>query len=99
MLYQIRILAISLAALEVPLVALSIFMSILSPRFLPMAVGVAVLFWVIRWIAFGRPSVRTPADYPIALLVLLLPVTLWVTNFPDTTREQVLRLLSGIGLY
>lgn len=99
MLHRIRTFAISLVSLEALFVASSVFASIISQRLLPVAVGVAGLFWLIRWFALGRPSVRTPADYPIMLLVLLLPITLWITNFPDTTREQVLRLLSGIGLF
>jgi len=63
------------------------------------AVLTAALFWIVRFIASGRFSVRTPIDLPAGLLLLLVPVTLWVTTLPEVTRLQALRLLSGIALY
>jgi len=63
------------------------------------AVLTAALFWIVRFIASGRFSVRTPIDLPVGLLLLLVPVTLWVTTLPEVTRLQALRLLSGVGLY
>ena len=61
--------------------------------------GVAAAFWPLRWLANGRLSVRTPADWGIAVLLLMIPVTLWATALPDTTLVQVYRLLTGIALY
>ncbi|HEX7974699.1 MAG TPA: O-antigen ligase family protein, partial [Anaerolineales bacterium] len=88
-----------LANLEIWPVAFLVAASMVSSRVLPVAVGAALLFWGIRWSATGRLTVRTPADGSIALLVLLLPVTLWTTALPDVTLLQVYRLLSGIALY
>lgn len=68
-------------------------------RLLPVALLVAGIFWVIRLIAVGRASIRTPLDWPIGLFILLMPMTLVVTPTPVETREQVYRLLSGIALY
>lgn len=73
--------------------------SLVSERLLPAAVGVAGGFWIIRWVANGCPSVRTPADWAIALLVLMIPVTLWATALPGMTQPQVYRLLTGIALF
>ncbi len=73
--------------------------SVVLTRALPIALGAAILFWAIRWLAFGRPTVRTPGDWPIGLLVLMIPVTLWATALPDVTRVQVYRLSVGIALY
>jgi putative inorganic carbon (HCO3(-)) transporter len=73
--------------------------SMVWPSLLLAAVLTAAFFRVLRFIAYGRLSVRTPADIPIAILLLMLPVTLWATVVPDKTMMQVLRLLSGIGLY
>ncbi len=77
----------------------SIFASVISPRALPAAVGVAGTFWLLRWIAHGRLTIRTPADWAIILLAATLPVTLWVTPASETTQPQVYRLLTGILLY
>lgn len=62
------------------------------------ALAGAALFWPIRWLAGRRLSVRTAADWPIGGLILLIPVTLWATAWPEVTRVQVLRLLAGIAL-
>lgn len=88
-----------LANLEIWLVGGAIAGSVAMPRFLPVAVGVAAAFWLVRWMAAGRLSVRTPADWPISLLVVMVPVTLWATALPEETIPQVLRLLTGAALF
>lgn len=96
---RIRSIAIGLASNEIWLVAFAVAISVLWIRALPVAVAVATSFWMVRWLAYGRPSVHTPADWSIVLLILLLPITLYITSFPDITRVQVLRLVSGVLLY
>jgi putative inorganic carbon (HCO3(-)) transporter len=85
--------------MEFWLVSGLVAISIISERWLPLAVGCAGVFAMLRWLAVGRPIVRTPLDLPVALLIVMLPVTLWATSLPETTIVQVLRLLTGIGLY
>lgn len=87
------------ATTEIWVIAVFTLVSIPWSRFLPITLVIAAIYWIIRWIAFGRPSVRTPADAPIAILVMMLPISLWVTPLRDTTLEQSLRLLNGILLY
>ena len=72
---------------------------VLSTRALPIALGMVAFFWFVRWLATGRLSVRTPGDWPVALLALLVPVMLWATALPEITRPPVYRLLTGILLY
>jgi len=96
---QLKGIAQAVASLEVCIVALAVAGSIASIELLPVAVGVAGVFWIVRWVAYGYASRRTALDLPILFLVLLLPVTLLVTALPQKTFPQVLRLLSGIGLY
>ncbi len=74
-------------------------MSLVWVRLLPVTLGIIVLYWPIRWLANGYPSLRTPADIAIILLLLMIPITLWATTLPGTTRPQVYRLLSGVGLF
>ncbi|MBP8110230.1 MAG: O-antigen ligase family protein [Caldilineaceae bacterium] len=64
---------------------------------LPALIALA-LYWPIRWLAHGRPSVRTPVDWPLLFLVaVMVPVTLWATALPDLTQPQVMRFGAGIG--
>jgi putative inorganic carbon (HCO3(-)) transporter len=88
-----------LTNLEIWLVGGTIAASVVFPRLLPVAVGIAALFWPIRWVGTGRMSRRTPADWAMGLLTLMIPITLWATALPEDTVPQVLRLLTGIGLF
>ncbi|MCL4562617.1 MAG: O-antigen ligase family protein [Chloroflexi bacterium] len=73
--------------------------SVLSEKLLPVALLIAGLFWILRWLATGKWTERTPVDASIFLLVLMVPVTLWASAEPSTTIPQVLRLLVGILLF
>jgi putative inorganic carbon (HCO3(-)) transporter len=96
---SMRIAAGRLLILDLPLVALAVFAGIVSARLLPIAPVLAAFFWLLRRLAGRRWSVRTPADVGILLLLLMLPITLWVTPLPTVTWEQVWRLLDGVALY
>ena len=96
---RIQNVAVVMARIEIWPVALLVAASVVSARALPLTLVIAGSFWLIRWLAYGRPSVHSPVDSAAALLVLMLLVTLWVTAWPETTRPQVYRLLSGIGLF
>ena len=85
-----------LPSLEIWIVSAAVALSILKISLLPWAVLVALFFWPIRWIAYGYPSNRTPADIGILLLLLMVPVTLWATPLPEKTVLQVYRLILGI---
>jgi putative inorganic carbon (HCO3(-)) transporter len=87
------------ASLEIWAVGLCTAASFVSARLLPLAVACIIVFSLLRWAAYGRLSVRTSADYPILFLILMLLVTLWVTGSRAISLPQVLRVLTGIGLY
>ncbi|MGE5603125.1 MAG: O-antigen ligase family protein [Nitrososphaerales archaeon] len=89
----------TLADAEPWLVGPFLVLGLMIPRLLGAALAAAAAFWVVRWIAWGRATVRTAGDWPVAVLILLIPLTLWVTALPDITRQQVLWLVSGIALY
>lgn len=96
---ELRRIATFCASLEIWFVSLAVGASMVSTLLLLPSVAIICLFWIIRWIAFGTLSKRTPADWAILGLILTIPVTLWATVSTDSTITQVLRLLSGIGLY
>ncbi|MFM8320017.1 MAG: O-antigen ligase family protein, partial [Chloroflexota bacterium] len=88
-----------LAGIEIVPVGLAVGLSIVFPSFLPAAVLTAAFFWLARLAAFRRLTVRTPGDWGMLILLLMLPVTLWATALPANTQPQTLRLLSGMALY
>jgi putative inorganic carbon (HCO3(-)) transporter len=96
---RLRAAARWLTRVELPLLALLFCGGAAFGRVLPVALAVAAGFWFLRWFAYGRLTRRTPADWPLGLLILTLPVTLWATALPDVTQPQIYRLLAGVALY
>lgn len=96
---RLKAAARAVVSLEIWLVGLLVFAGLFSTRVLPWAVFLAGGFWLVRWVAYGHLSVRTPADLGILALLLMIPVTLWTTALPDVTRILVYRLLCGVALY
>jgi putative inorganic carbon (HCO3(-)) transporter len=96
---RIRSAAAKLAVAEIWPVALLVAAGVAIMRLLPVAIAGAAVFWLVRWLAHGRLTVRTPGDWAMGLLVLTIPVTLWATALPEVTRPQVYRLLNGLALY
>jgi putative inorganic carbon (HCO3(-)) transporter len=96
---RLRRAAAFLTGLEIWIVGGAIAVSVVYPRFLSVAVGVAAAYWPIRWVGTARLSRRTPVDWAVFLLILMIPVTLWATALPEVTTPQILRLLTGIALY
>ncbi len=96
---RIRTFAVTFSAVELWVVAAVVAVGAVSARVLPFALGLAAFFWLVRWLAFGRLTVRTPGDWALGLLVLMLPVTLWATALPEVTWPAVLRVLAGIALF
>ena len=84
---------------EALIVAAAAAATFVDSRWLPLAVVVGLAFWPLRWLVTRRFTLRTPADWGIAGLLLMLPVTLWVTAYPEETRIQALRLLCGVLLF
>jgi putative inorganic carbon (HCO3(-)) transporter len=99
MLTTIQKTASHLARFEIWPVAFFIAASIALPQFLLVALAVCILFWVIRFTAYRRFSIRTPIDWSAILLFLAVLVTLLNTAMPELTNQQSLRLLTGIFLF
>ncbi len=88
-----------LASCELWAVGLAVIAGVASERLLIPGLAVAAVFWPLRWLAYRRLSVRTAGDWAIGGLMLMIPVTLWVTALPESTRSQILRLLMGVALF
>ncbi|HNB51069.1 MAG TPA: O-antigen ligase family protein [Anaerolineales bacterium] len=89
----------SLAGYEIYVVGIVVLGSMVLSSLLPWAVGVILGLWVARWIGLGYPSVHTSVDGPMLILALLVPVNYWVSPIPEKSLPQLLRLLTGLGLF
>jgi len=66
---------------------------------LPLALVLGVIFCFVRWLAYGKLTVRTPADWGNVLLLIVAVLSLWITALPEKTTVQVLRLLAGMAMF
>lgn len=63
------------------------------------ALALIALTWLSRWVARGSPSVATPMDLPILLLLLMTVVGLWVSIEPAVSAPKAWAILLGVALY
>lgn len=99
LLARLRAIASYLARFEFWAVTGMTAASFISVRLLPAAVITAAVFWLLRWIASGRPTRRTPVDGAVLLMMVMVLVTLWATAIPEKTIPQVYRLLTGVAIF
>jgi putative inorganic carbon (HCO3(-)) transporter len=95
----IQNLSAKLASIEIWVISSCVLFSMFYPRALLGVVGIGVFFWFVRWFVNGRFTERTPVDGGVLLLLLMIPVTMWVTALPSITYLQVYRLLTGMLLF
>jgi len=69
------------------------------PALVPLSFGTLTLLLLCRWITRGRPVPRTPMDWPILGIAIMLPVGLWASPLPDTSWVVFCRILLGIALF
>ncbi len=96
---SVKIYLEKLTSTEIWVISILALVSMVWSQLLPAVIISAAFFWLVRKVAYGRFSVRTPCDLNIILLVLMLPVAVWVTVLPEITTIQVLRVLVGIAMY
>jgi putative inorganic carbon (HCO3(-)) transporter len=78
--------------------ALGVALATFTARWAPWGLALLAALWPVRWLARGRPTVRTPLDLPACLLVLTVPVSFYITRDPPATFVAVSRLLAGLAL-
>lgn len=61
-------------------------------------VGLLVVF-LLRGVATGRVIGHTPADWPLLLLLLTLPIGLWVTSDPAVSLPRVYAFIANLALF
>lgn len=66
---------------------------------IPWAIGIALFFWPIRFLANGRISLRTPADGSVLLLLCIILIHWFFSPFPEVNHINMYRLILGILVY
>jgi putative inorganic carbon (HCO3(-)) transporter len=99
MISYIRTVTGKIATVEILTVVTLTGVSFIFPSFLGVTVIVAIFFWMVRKLATGHFTRRTPTDLSIIVLVLMGIVSMLLTTTPDITQVQVLRLYVGIAIY
>ena len=65
-------------------------------RWAPLGLGIMAVAWLVRWLATGRFGVRSPADWSLVVLLVMVPVTLYVTPLPEVTWRALAYLAAGL---
>jgi putative inorganic carbon (HCO3(-)) transporter len=70
------------------------------PDWVPlMVIGLLVLVFLLRAVANGRLLGTTPADFPLYILLLLIPLNLWATPDLAVTLPFAYALIANIALF
>lgn len=83
---------------EVWPLAVGVAIATFTTHWAPWGLGLIAVLWLVRWLGRGRPTVRTPLEWPVGLLLLMVPVTFYATTDPQVTLAAVSRLLAGLAL-
>ncbi|MCO5193962.1 MAG: O-antigen ligase family protein [Anaerolineae bacterium] len=71
-------------------------LSVAEPRFTPVAVLLAALFWPLRWLATRKLWHGTPADWALVPVALAIPVSLWASADHTITIPVAWQLALGL---
>lgn len=78
--------------------------TLMFPEILPRAAVVAgllliSLLWLVRWVARGYVTVRTPLDMPILGLVAMLPLTLYASVNLQLSLPKLTGIILGVATF
>ncbi len=78
--------------------SLGVALATFTTRWAVGGLGLIAVLWLLRWLGCGRLTVRTSIDWPVCLLVLMIPITFYATSDCFLTFMAVSRLLAGLAL-
>ncbi|MBC8252508.1 MAG: O-antigen ligase family protein [Ardenticatenia bacterium] len=88
-----------LADHEIWLLVVIVPLLIRSGRYLKVGLVLLLLPWLLRLLAHGRLSVRTPLDWPLGLILIWLPVNVWASADKTLTWPALAQLLAGLTVF
>ena len=93
---DLRRIAQWLVRLEIPLLAAIYLYFVISDSVSGFAWVIIALIWLARWWTTGNVFPNTPIDFPILVLLVMLPVSLWVTIDMRASLPKVYGVLLGV---
>ncbi len=70
------------------------------PNWIPaLAVGLLLAIFLLRGMANGRLLGFTPADFPLVILLALIPLNLWATPDISITLPRIYALIANIAIF
>lgn len=70
-----------------------------EPILIALALGLAGVPWLTRWLASGRPTRQAFIGGALALLIISAPLGIWASYNPDLSWPLLLTLLGSISLF
>jgi putative inorganic carbon (HCO3(-)) transporter len=68
-------------------------------RFTPALIPLLSLPWLARKFTQGRFTARTPMDWPILILLLMLPVSLWASTDVQQSMPKLYGIILGMAVF
>ncbi len=85
--------------LEIPILSLAYLYFILSDQLPLVAVVLIALVWTARVWLKRKVTVRTPFDVPIVVILLMLPISLWVSPNWSLTLPKIYGIILSIAFF
>ena len=95
----VKLLAARVAQVEFIPLALAAPFLLFPNRWTVLAFGLIALTWLCRAIAFGRLTVPTGMEAPLALLVLMALVGFWISADPAMSRAKLWGIVLQVALF
>ena len=84
---------------ELWLLAVAFPLLLFPTRWTPLGLAIIALTWLCRWVGYGRLTVRTPMDAPMALLLLTALLGLYVSVDISRSLPFLWRLILGMAVF
>ncbi len=68
-------------------------------RFTPALVALLALPWLARRLTQGHFTARTPMDWPILILLVMLPVSLWASVDVQRSMPKLYGIILGVAVF
>jgi putative inorganic carbon (HCO3(-)) transporter len=85
--------------LEIWVVGFLVAATFFSSALLILPIIAAIFFSVVRWISIGRISQHSPIDLIVFSILIWGGISFLVSNQPEVTSTQLLRLMNGLVLF
>lgn len=66
---------------------------------MPLGLVLVLVPWLCRWEVRGHPTVRTPADWPIVVILVMTLAGTMVSGHPSISLTTLCQVVAGVGLF